>query len=52
MDGGWLRDGAIVVIEEAAEEGVALPSGLTQLDRRAYGETQIVFARVAPPVNG
>lgn len=46
VEGGWLADGAIVVIEEAAGEEVALPAGMAQLDRRAYGETQIVIARV------
>ncbi len=45
-DGGWLSEGALCVIEEAAEEELALPAGLERLDRRAYGETQIVFARV------
>lgn len=45
VDGGWLRAGALCVIEEAAEEELALPPGMEKLDRRAYGETQIVFAR-------
>ncbi|MFO1114963.1 MAG: 16S rRNA (guanine(966)-N(2))-methyltransferase RsmD [Beijerinckiaceae bacterium] len=45
VSGGWLAPGALVVIEEAATEDVALPSGLSELDRRSYGETQIVFAR-------
>ena len=46
MDGGWLRENAIVVIEEAAEEAVSLPAGVMQIDRRAYGDTQVIFAAV------
>lgn len=45
LTGAWLKDGALCVIEEAAEESVELPQGLEQLDRRAYGDTQIVIAR-------
>ena len=52
VDGGWLRDGALCVVEEAVGEELALPSGMEQLDRRAYGETQIVIARVGASVNG
>ena len=51
-EGAWLRDGALCVIEEAVEEELALPSGMERVDRRAYGETQIVIARLAAPVNG
>ena len=45
IDGHWLADRALCIIEEAAEEEVALPPGMRALDRRAYGDTQIVFAR-------
>ncbi|MCB1539989.1 MAG: 16S rRNA (guanine(966)-N(2))-methyltransferase RsmD [Rhodoblastus sp.] len=45
IEGQWLADGALCVIEEAAEVEIDLPQGLRQLDRRAYGDTQIVFAR-------
>lgn len=46
-DGNWLAPGAIVVIEEAAGEEIKLPARFERLDGRAYGETQIVFARAA-----
>ncbi len=45
ISGGWLAPGALAVIEEAATEEIALPPGMNELDRRAYGETQILFAR-------
>ena len=43
--GGWLAEGAIVVLEEQSGAAVALPPGLTQVDRRTWGDTQVVFAR-------
>lgn len=45
LTGGWLANGAIVVIEESAKADVALPDGLERLDQRQYGETQVIFAR-------
>ena len=43
--GGWLSDGAVAVIEEAERSELALPSEFTELDRRVWGSTQVVFAR-------
>lgn len=45
IEGRWLAEGALCIIEEAAGEDLQLPDGLQRIDRRAYGETQIVFAR-------
>ena len=45
-EGGWLEPGALVVLEEAAGVAVALPEGFEELERRAYGETQVVVLRV------
>jgi 16S rRNA (guanine966-N2)-methyltransferase len=42
--GGWLAPGAVAVIEERRDAAVALPAGLVQLDRRTWGDTQVVFA--------
>ncbi|BDV32746.1 16S rRNA (guanine(966)-N(2))-methyltransferase RsmD [Methylocystis iwaonis] len=47
IEGGWLTDDALVVIEEAANATIELPSSLKQEDARRYGDTQFVFARVA-----
>ena len=44
-EGGWLDDGAVAVIEERAEVDVALPLAFSALDRRVYGDTQVIFAR-------
>jgi 16S rRNA (guanine966-N2)-methyltransferase len=45
VTGQWLAPGALCVIEEEASADVALPAGMERLDHRAYGETQIIFAR-------
>lgn len=44
-DGGWLKDGALVIVEEAA--GAALPptAGYAQRESRAFGDTRIVILR-------
>ncbi|KAF2991843.1 16S rRNA (guanine(966)-N(2))-methyltransferase RsmD [Methylocystis sp. MJC1] len=47
IEGGWLADDALVIIEEAANATIELPSSLKQEDARRYGDTQFVFARVA-----
>ncbi|MBL1255419.1 16S rRNA (guanine(966)-N(2))-methyltransferase RsmD [Methylocystis sp. Sn-Cys] len=47
IEGRWLTDDALVVIEEAANAAIELPSSLELEDARRYGDTQFVFARVA-----
>lgn len=47
MAGGWLKPGAITVLEERATAEVTLPPGLIETDRRKAGETQLIFARFA-----
>lgn len=44
-DGGWLEAGALIVLEEAAGVTVALPEGFAELERRDYGDTQVVILR-------
>jgi len=44
-DGGWLTPEALVVIEEAADAPFTGPGGFQELDRRTYGDTQVVFLR-------
>ena len=46
--GGWLKDGAIVVLEERAGAVRALPEDFAVLDRRTWGETEAVFGRYVP----
>jgi 16S rRNA (guanine966-N2)-methyltransferase len=43
--GGWLKTGAILVLEERASVIIALPAGFEQLDTRTWGDTQAVFLR-------
>jgi 16S rRNA (guanine966-N2)-methyltransferase len=47
VSGGWLNPGAVVVVEERAGVKLALPTALTALDARTYGDTEIMFLRVA-----
>jgi len=44
-DGGWLLPGAVTVLEERASANIALPRSFTEIDRRSYGDTQILLAR-------
>lgn len=44
-EGGWLEPGALALVEEAESATLSLPRGFAPLERRAYGDTAIVFAR-------
>ena len=44
-DGGWLVPGALVVVEEATEARFTAPEGYAELERRAYGESELIFLR-------
>lgn len=46
--GGWLTEGAVTMIEEAADAPIALPEPFVPADARKYGDTQILFARYVP----
>lgn len=39
--GGWLADGALVIVEQAKDEEPAISPGFVEDDRRLYGDTQI-----------
>ncbi len=43
--GGWLEKGALVVLEEASDAEIGLPEGFEELERRSYGEAQVVILR-------
>ena len=49
-NGGWLADGALAVVEEAAAASFAAPEGFEALERRAYGDSELVFLRFNGPV--
>lgn len=40
-DGGWLAEGAVIVIEQGKDETPAAAHGFHELDRRIYGAAQI-----------
>jgi len=44
-EGGWLAPQALVVVEEAADLTLIPPDGFEQIERREYGDTQLVFLR-------
>jgi len=46
-DGGWLAPGALLVFEESAEAEVAIPDGFETLEKRDYGDTQILILRAS-----
>ena len=46
-DGGWLKPGALAIVEEAGDAEFAAPDGFETLDARDYGEAKLVFLRRA-----
>ncbi len=44
--GGWLAKDALIVVEEAVAARFTVPSGFDELERRAYDDTEFVFARL------
>jgi 16S rRNA (guanine966-N2)-methyltransferase len=45
LNGGWLAEGAVVVLEEASAQTVKQIPELTLLDQRTYGDTQVLIYR-------
>jgi 16S rRNA (guanine966-N2)-methyltransferase len=48
-DGGWLTPDALIVVEEAADTDFTAPDGFEEIERRAYGDTQVVFLKLVTP---
>ena len=46
--GGWLEADALIVLEEAGDIDITLPGGFELLERREYGETQVLLLRAGP----
>jgi 16S rRNA (guanine966-N2)-methyltransferase len=44
-DGGWLTANALLVVEEAKAVAFKGPDGFSELERRAYDDTEFVFLR-------
>jgi len=47
VDGGWVSADTVAVLEERAGAGVAWPAPFAEVDRRRYGDTEIVIAKAA-----
>ena len=47
-DGGWLEPDALIVVEEASKSRFAAPPGFSELERRAYGDTEFIFLKFTP----
>ncbi|MEM1297643.1 MAG: 16S rRNA (guanine(966)-N(2))-methyltransferase RsmD [Pseudomonadota bacterium] len=45
LDGEWLADGAVVVLEESVDAEIEAPPGLILSDDRTYGDTRIRIFR-------
>ena len=43
--GGWLKPGALCVLEELAAAAIETPPGFEFLDKRKSGDTQLIFLR-------
>ena len=46
--GGWLKPGALCVLEERATAKLAIPGDFEIVERREAGDSQLVFARPRP----
>jgi 16S rRNA (guanine966-N2)-methyltransferase len=44
-DGGWLAPEALIVVEETSKAAFAPPQGFSELERRAYDDTEFVLCR-------
>jgi 16S rRNA (guanine966-N2)-methyltransferase len=48
LSGGWIAPRATLVLEERSDVSITIPGGLLELDRRTWGDTQVVFLRADP----
>jgi len=46
VEGGWIKAGAVAVLEERAGIAPAWPAPFSEIDRRRYGDTEIGIARL------
>ena len=47
-DGGWLAPQALVIVEERAAAQIDVPEGYEPIEKRDYGETQVLILQAAP----
>jgi 16S rRNA (guanine966-N2)-methyltransferase len=46
--GGWLTPNALIVVEEAAGAAFTAPEGFSEIERRRYDDTELVFLQASP----
>jgi 16S rRNA (guanine966-N2)-methyltransferase len=46
-EGGWLTPDALLIVEEATSAAFAAPDGYAELERRNYGDSELIFLRRA-----
>jgi 16S rRNA (guanine966-N2)-methyltransferase len=44
-DNGWIRPGGIAVLEEHKDTVIEVPNDYEEMDRRNYGDTQVIILR-------
>ena len=49
--GGWIREGAIAVLEERANAEIELPAVFEEIDMRVYRDTKIIVMRAFPALS-
>ena len=47
LDGGWLAQDALIVVEEAADAAFTAPDGLEEIERRRYDDSELIVMRRA-----
>ncbi len=50
LDQGWIKPGGIAILEEHNDAELEIPQGFEELDKRSYGDTQIVILRNTSPM--
>jgi 16S rRNA (guanine966-N2)-methyltransferase len=48
-EGKWLSPGTLIVVEEAVKSAFKTPEGFEELERREYGDSEMIIARLSPP---
>ena len=47
-EGGWIKGGAVAVLEERADAENVLPAAFEEIDTRVYGDTKLIVMRAFP----
>ena len=45
--GGWLAEGALIIVEEDKREAFAAPDGFVEVERRVKGDSELIFLALA-----